>query len=66
MSGLKPIWIGSGRKGTIMPANVDEIINKLSPAKMGGNLTLVAEFPDRPPVVLSGIAEDSLSRTLQE
>ena len=112
-----------------MPANVDEIINKLSPAKrkkvearaaqliaeemtlrelrharkltqvriaktlgitqdsvsrlekrsdlllstlrktvqaMGGNLTLVAEFPDRPPVVLSGIAEDSLSRTLQE
>ena len=25
---------------------------------MGGNLTLVAEFPDRAPVVLSGIAED--------
>jgi transcriptional regulator with XRE-family HTH domain len=25
---------------------------------MGGNLSLVAEFPDRPPVVLSGIAED--------
>jgi len=24
---------------------------------MGGNLSLVAEFPDRPPVVLSGIAE---------
>src|SRR6266513_4967830 len=23
---------------------------------MGGNLSLVAEFPDRPPVVLSGIA----------
>jgi len=25
---------------------------------MGGNLSLVAEFPDRPPVVLSGIAGD--------
>ena len=25
---------------------------------MGGNLSLVAEFPDRPPVVLSGIAKD--------
>ena len=25
---------------------------------MGGNLSLVAEFPDRAPVVLSGIAED--------
>ena len=25
---------------------------------MGGNLSLVAEFPDRPPVILSGIAED--------
>jgi DNA-binding XRE family transcriptional regulator len=24
---------------------------------MGGNLSLVAEFPDRPPVVLAGIAE---------
>jgi DNA-binding XRE family transcriptional regulator len=24
---------------------------------MGGNLSLVAEFPDRPPVVLSGISE---------
>src|SRR5258708_23770652 len=24
---------------------------------MGGNLALVAEFPDRPPVVLSGISE---------
>src|SRR5437660_10916595 len=24
---------------------------------MGGNLFLVAEFPDRPPVVLSGISE---------
>jgi transcriptional regulator with XRE-family HTH domain len=27
---------------------------------MGGNLSLVAEFPDRAPVVLSGIAEDDL------
>ena len=26
---------------------------------MGGNLSLVAKFPDRAPVVLSGIAEDS-------
>jgi transcriptional regulator with XRE-family HTH domain len=25
---------------------------------MGGNLSLVAEFPDREPVVLSGIAQD--------
>ncbi len=25
---------------------------------MGGNLSLVAEFPDCPPVVLAGIAED--------
>ncbi len=25
---------------------------------MGGSLSLVAEFPDRPPVVLAGIAED--------
>jgi len=29
---------------------------------MGGNLSLVAEFPDRPPVVLSGIAEDRPSK----
>jgi DNA-binding XRE family transcriptional regulator len=29
---------------------------------MGGNLTLVAEFPDRAPVVLSGIAEDRPAR----
>src|SRR5271163_1397646 len=28
---------------------------------MGGNLSLVAEFPDRGPVVLSVIAEDSRS-----
>lgn len=28
---------------------------------MGGSLSLVAEFPDRGPVVLSGVAEDSLS-----
>jgi DNA-binding XRE family transcriptional regulator len=27
---------------------------------MGGNLFLVAEFPDRAPVVLSGIADDEL------
>jgi DNA-binding XRE family transcriptional regulator len=26
---------------------------------MGGNLSLIAEFPDRPPVVLSGISEDN-------
>jgi transcriptional regulator with XRE-family HTH domain len=25
---------------------------------MGGNLSLIAEFPDRPPVVLLGISED--------
>jgi DNA-binding XRE family transcriptional regulator len=28
---------------------------------MGGNLSLVAEFPDRPPVVLSGVAGDDLT-----
>ena len=27
---------------------------------MGGNLSLVAQFPDRKPVMLSGIAEDDL------
>lgn len=26
---------------------------------MGGNLSLVAEFPDRGPVILAGIADDS-------
>lgn len=29
---------------------------------MGGELSLVAEFPDRPPVVLQGIAEDEARR----
>jgi|SRR5208337_126751 len=29
---------------------------------MGGNLSLVAEFPDRAPVVLSGIGEDNPGR----
>jgi transcriptional regulator with XRE-family HTH domain len=28
---------------------------------MGGNLSLIAEFPDRPPVVLAGIAEGDYS-----
>ncbi|MGH9342501.1 MAG: helix-turn-helix domain-containing protein [Terriglobia bacterium] len=27
---------------------------------MGGNLSLVAEFPDRPPVVLSSLGEDDV------
>jgi len=31
---------------------------------MGGSLSLVAEFPDRPPVVLSGISEDDASLKL--
>jgi len=26
---------------------------------MGGNLSLIAEFPDRPPVLLTGISEDA-------
>jgi DNA-binding XRE family transcriptional regulator len=26
---------------------------------MGGNLSLVAQFPDRPPVVVSGLADDN-------
>ena len=30
---------------------------------MGGNLSLIAEFPDREPVVLSGIAEAELEPT---
>ena len=30
----------------------------MSLPKKGGNLSLIAEFPDRAPVVLSGIAED--------
>jgi DNA-binding XRE family transcriptional regulator len=29
---------------------------------MGGNLSLIAEFRDRPPVVVSGLAEDMPSR----
>jgi hypothetical protein len=29
---------------------------------MGGTLSLVAEFPDRKPVVLSGIAEEGLEK----
>jgi DNA-binding XRE family transcriptional regulator len=29
---------------------------------MGGNLSLIAEFPDRAPVVLAGIAEDPPGR----
>jgi transcriptional regulator with XRE-family HTH domain len=29
---------------------------------MGGNLSLVAEFPDRAPVVLAGIADDASDR----
>jgi transcriptional regulator with XRE-family HTH domain len=29
---------------------------------MGGSLTLVAEFPDRDPVILSGIAEEAPRR----
>jgi transcriptional regulator with XRE-family HTH domain len=32
---------------------------------MGGSLSLVAEFPDRPPVVLSGISEDETSVKLR-
>ncbi|MGD1098062.1 MAG: helix-turn-helix domain-containing protein [Bryobacteraceae bacterium] len=32
---------------------------------MGGSLSLVAEFPDRDPVVLSGIAEDELHPKLR-
>jgi DNA-binding XRE family transcriptional regulator len=31
-------------------------------AALGGNLSLVAEFPDRAPVVLSGIAEETLPK----
>lgn len=31
---------------------------------MGGNLSLVAEFPDRKPVVLSGIADDNTQPNL--
>jgi transcriptional regulator with XRE-family HTH domain len=31
---------------------------------MGGNLSLVAEFPDRAPVVLSGIADDESAQSV--
>ena len=33
---------------------------------MGGSLSLVAEFPDREPVVLSGIAEDEPDRQVHK
>jgi transcriptional regulator with XRE-family HTH domain len=33
---------------------------------MGGSLSLVAEFPDRDPVVLSGIAEKKQSRSKRQ
>jgi transcriptional regulator with XRE-family HTH domain len=33
---------------------------------MGGNLSLVAEFPDRPPVVLSGIFKQQLKANKTE
>jgi DNA-binding transcriptional regulator YiaG len=29
---------------------------------MGGNLSLIAKFPDRAPIVLAGIADDQTSR----
>jgi DNA-binding XRE family transcriptional regulator len=33
---------------------------------MGGDLCLVAKFPDRSPVLLSGIAEETPSRTIKK
>jgi transcriptional regulator with XRE-family HTH domain len=32
---------------------------------MGGSLSLVAEFPDRDPVILSGVGEDEPTKTRQ-
>ena len=34
-------------------------------AAMGGRLRLVAEFPDRPPVILSGVAERDAPRPMR-
>jgi len=33
---------------------------------MGGNLSLIAEFPDRPPIVLAGISDDDASPLLRK
>ena len=33
---------------------------------MGGNLSLVAEFPDRAPVVLAGIAEEDVEKQTRD
>jgi DNA-binding XRE family transcriptional regulator len=46
--------------GSRLEKRSDVLLSTLSKtvSAMGGKLTLVAEFPDRPPVVLSGIAEE--------
>ena len=33
---------------------------------MGGNLSLVAEFPDQPPIVLAGITDDDSTQSLRK
>src|SRR5439155_5199916 len=54
--------LGIGQDGVSkLEKRADLMISTLRKAveAMGGSLSLVAEFPDREPVVLSGIAEDA-------
>ena len=55
--------LGIGQDGvSILEKRADLMISTLRKTveAMGGSLSLVAEFPDREPVVLSGIAEEEL------
>ena len=48
--------VGFGECASITAADLATLRKAVQ--AMGGNLSLVAEFPDRAPVVLSGIAEE--------
>ena len=53
-------FLGIGQDGVSrLEKRSDLLLSTLRKAvkAMGGNLSLVAEFPDRPPVVLSGISD---------
>jgi hypothetical protein len=41
------------KRSDLLPSTLRKTVEAMS-----GNLSLVAEFPDREPVILSGIAED--------
>ncbi len=59
--------LGIGQEGVSkIEKRVDLMISTLRKTveAMGGSLSLVAEFPDSRPVVLSGIAEDSRRRRM--